>query len=121
VLDGAADRVRQLLDVDRLGDEVVGAGAQGLHRDVHAAVAGDHDDRQLGVDLEQLLREVDAAVLAEPDVDHRGVEVGGARVVEGAGGVARRLDLVTATLERGGQEVARVVIVVDEKDVSAHG
>ena len=46
-LDRALERGDEVLAVDRLLDEVVGAAAQRLHREVVLAVAGDQERRRL--------------------------------------------------------------------------
>src|SRR5690606_8571421 len=47
----AGDDVGKLLAGERLLDEIVGALAHGPHGKLHVAVAGDEDDRHVGVDV----------------------------------------------------------------------
>ena len=59
-LDRLADDDLQLLDVERLGDVVEGAGLERLDRRLGGGVGGDHDDGDGGVLGLDLAQEVDA-------------------------------------------------------------
>ena len=54
------DGERQLVHVERLGDEVVGAGADGGDRRLHVGVGRDDDDRHVFAAADELLAELDA-------------------------------------------------------------
>ena len=69
-LDGEHERV----DVERLGDEVVGAGADRGDRGLERAERGDHDDRHVGAVLGDALAELDPvhaahAQIRDDDID----------------------------------------------------
>ena len=68
VLERAADRDRERVDLHRLGDEVVGAGADRGDRGVEAALAGEHDRQEVGMALAELLAELDAGHAGHLDV-----------------------------------------------------
>jgi hypothetical protein len=70
----AADHHHQLVDVEGLLDEVVGALLDRRDRDLDIAVARDDDDRHIGVVALHVLEDVDPVHVAvlEPDIeDHQ--------------------------------------------------
>ena len=120
VLDGAGDREREELRVDRLGDEVVGAGAHGGDGRLHAALPGDHDDGERGVDAGDALAHLDAAHLGHAEVGQDRVELLGRDELERLGGRRARDDARTLALERHAHEVAHFLLVVDHDDAGFH-
>ena len=68
LLEAAGDDDLQLLDVEGLDDVIQGAGLQGVDGLLDAAVGGDHDDRDLGVQAFDELQDVHAARLGHLDV-----------------------------------------------------
>src|SRR6187402_438431 len=75
MLHRAFDGYRHDVDVERLGDEVVGAGADRLHGGFHTTEGGDHDHRQLRVSLGRLLTQLQTAHVAHVDVGQHDVEI----------------------------------------------
>ena len=69
VLEGAADRDQDLLEGERLLDEVVGAQARGLDRRLDRAVAGDHHDDGLRTRPLELGERLEAVHAVHPDVE----------------------------------------------------
>ena len=72
-LQRALDHQQQPVGLERLLQEVVGAALDGADRRLDVAVAGDHDHRQVGVQLldqVEQLQPVHAAAL-HPDVEHQ--------------------------------------------------
>ena len=87
VLGRAAHRDRERLDLDRLGDEVVRAGADRADRGLEAAERGQHDHRHVGPVGDDLLAQLEAGhalhvEIGDDDVDvvlgQRGERVGAA-------------------------------------------
>ena len=75
-LDRALQRCDEVVAVDRLLDEVVGAAAQGLHRQVVLAVPGDQHRRRLRAQLLDLAQHLEAVEAGHLDVADDGVVVG---------------------------------------------
>ena len=76
--DGALQRQRQRVEVERLGDEVVGAGADGADRGLQAAEGGDHHHRDVGAVGDDALAQLEAAHARHVEVGEHHVEVLGA-------------------------------------------
>ena len=72
--DGGAHVGQQLLVVPGLLDEVGGARLHGVDGVLHRAVGGDHDDRQLGVALANVLQHLDAIAVGHGEVEQHQVE-----------------------------------------------
>ena len=73
--DGGADVGEQLLVVPGLLDEVFGAGADGVDDVADGAVGGDHDDGQVGLQLEDARQQIDAAFAGQREVEQQQVVV----------------------------------------------
>ena len=73
--DGAREREPQRLDLERLGDEVVGAGADRADRRLEAAERGDHDDRHVGPIGDDALAQLEAVHALHVEVGDDDVEV----------------------------------------------
>src|SRR5476651_632353 len=113
----AAMRVQRLLDrigVGRLGEIVDGAFLHGGHRGRDVAVAGQHDDADVGPRLAERLHQLEAVAVAQPQVEHgeggrpRGL---GQRLGHRAD---RRYDKA-AQFERARDTVAERRVVVDDQ------
>ena len=75
VLERAVHPEDQLLDLERLGQEIVGAGANRGDRRIEAAERGDHQHRDVRVIGGHAFAELDAGDSGHPDVGHHHVEV----------------------------------------------
>ena len=120
VLHRALERERELLDLERLGDEVVGAGADRRDRGLDAAERGDHDDRHVGPVGGDALAQLEAVHAAHVEVGDDDVEV---LVLEQRQRfVGRRLPrrLEAGAAQRGFQRLAQTLIVVDDEDATLH-
>jgi hypothetical protein len=120
VLERAADGDGERVDLHRLGDEVVRAGADRGDRGVEAALARQHDGKQIRIPLPELLAEIDAGHARHLNV--RDDDVGRVRtqVLEALLGRVDGVHIEAALAERIAQEHSGVVIVVDDKDGSVH-
>ncbi len=110
----------QLVDIEGLGNVVVGAVTHGLHGIFHGAVGRHHDHRQLRVahlDLGQQLRAVHAG--HAPVADHQ-VDVLLLQHLERMQAIAgdKHLDMVLAQGRR--QQIAELGLVVDHQYVMCH-
>jgi hypothetical protein len=115
-LDGVAQRGRELVAIERLGQVVVGAGAHGLDDGGDLAIGGEHHHGEVREARADLLERLEAAHAGEADVEaHRLDEVRRERGEAGLG-VVERLDLVARALEPALDQGARVGVVLDEED-----
>ena len=118
MLGGAADGGAERLELEGLGEEVPGAGAEGADGGVHARVAGHDDHRHVGADVEHALADFEAVVLADAQVGEHDVElteVADEALGLGLGGGG--LDGMTVLLQRGLGEVADLGFIIDDEDV----
>jgi len=115
VREGARDHQREKLRVDRLGDEVVGAGADGADRRVEAGVAGEHDDGDVGLDTEHALAELRPAQAGHPEIGEDHVEVLLGDQLERVVGRGAPHDIEALPGQHDLQELARGLIVVDHE------
>jgi hypothetical protein len=77
-LHGDGERVH----LDRLGDEVIGAGADRADRGLETALAGKDDRQEVRIPLPELHAEVDAGHAGHLDVRHDDVDRVGPEVLE---------------------------------------
>ena len=118
LLAGVPHDLQKALGRERLLDEVVGAEPHRLDRDLDVAMAGDHDDGQLGIDLlraAQQLQPVDALHLEIGD-QHAGKIR--AQLAERRRGVVLHRELEARELEPLRDRFAHRRLVVDEQDVT---
>ena len=122
VLDRALDRDRERVQRDRLGDEVVRAGADRGDRGLEAAVAG--DARSTGTSGERSrspLAQLEAVHAAHLDVGDHDVEVVRADRVERLERGRGEGDLVAVGAREHAQQLAQLLVVIDDQDAPAHG
>jgi hypothetical protein len=108
----------QLLDVDGLGQVVLGPQLHGAHRRLHGAVGRHDDDHGLGVDLLDLGQQLQAvharhAQVGQDDVGVRLLEQG-----QPGAGVVGAAHLVAVLPEQRLERRRRVDLVVDDHDPS---
>ena len=115
--DGGADVGEELFVVPGLLDEVFGAGADGVDDVADGAVGGDHDDRQLGLHLDDAGQEVDAGLAGKGEVEQEEVVLRCARAGRGRMGRRRRQrDGEAFEGEQGFERLADGGFVVDDED-----
>src|SRR5262249_15164641 len=107
-------------DLERLRDEVVGAGANGRDRRVHVAERRDHDDGHVGAVRGDALAERDAVHPAHVEVGDDDVEVFDLEELEGLVGGVPPLDLEPSPAERLFEQLAHRSVVIHDENVAAH-
>jgi len=119
--DAALDREGELVDLERLGHEVVGARADRLDGELHRAERRDQDDRQLGPELEHAAAQLHAADVLHVDVADHDVDLvvleDRERLRAGAGG--ERVEAAAA--QAGGEQVPHALVIVDDQHPRGHG
>ena len=112
-LQGALDEDFEPVDVDGLGDEVVGAVFHGLDGRIDGAVGGHHDADGGMREAQGAVDKLHAILGAEAQVGDHEVDGVVLEDAEGAGDVSGDVD-VEAVLERGAQPLAGVLFVVND-------
>ena len=117
---GLGDDRLQLGMLERLGDEVEGAGLHRLDGAVHAAVRRDHDHRYVRVGDHHLAQQRQSIHPWHHQIgDHH---VGAVAVERRQCFLAVRcdLDLVTLALQRGREDLAEALFIVDDENPVGH-
>src|SRR2546426_249731 len=120
----AVQRRHELIAVDRLLDEVVGAAAQGANREVFLAVACDHEGGRAGPAPQDLAQEGETVHPGHPDIgDDRVVVPGGDPVERRRRRVGRvNRDPIHSEPDRLGKRLQQSRVVVDDENVQrCHG
>ena len=122
VLQRALEDLLQRRQLDRLGEELLGALLDRLHRQVDRAVRGEHQDHHVRIELAQAVDGVHRLAVRQHVVeDHRvrpRLHQQRARLLE----ALRLLDVETPPLEKVSDGEANGRIVVDDEDLAAqHG
>src|SRR5256884_4004504 len=120
----AVQRRHELIAVDRLLDEVVGAAAQGANREVFLAVACDHEGGRAGPAPQDLGQERETVHPGHPDIGDDRVVVPGADPVERRRRRVGRIyrDPIHSEPERLGKRLQQSRVVVDDENVQrCHG
>ncbi|MNO99164.1 hypothetical protein D3C76_909300 [compost metagenome] len=116
-----ADQLAQAAEVDRLGDEVEGAGLERVDRGVQAAEGGDHRHRHLWMALLDVLHQFQAGAVGQAHVGQAQVEGFARQVFPGFLDVARAAGVQLHAAEGDFQEFADIRFVVDDKGfLAAH-
>ena len=119
-VEGALDEQVEAVDVDGLGDKVIGAEFHGLDGRFDAAVGGHHDaDGRVGL-AQGPAEEVHPAVGTEPEIGEEQINAVGFHDGAGAIAIGGDIDLVVI-LQRIAQAFAGVFLVIDDKDGLFHG
>ena len=84
-LERAISHQHEPIGLEGLFDEVIGAAADRRDRGLDIAVAGDHDDRQIGVELLDAIEDLQAVErrALEPDVEEEEMRLAGLDRLEG--------------------------------------
>jgi hypothetical protein len=114
-LEGVGDRDLQLVELERLGDVVVGPELHGLHGGLRRGVGRDDQDHRPRRVLLGRLEDREAVELAHPEIGHHEIE--GLRLEP----FDRRLtavghgDLEAGLPEHDGEQVPHALLVVDDQ------
>jgi hypothetical protein len=112
---GLVDQEQELLDLERLGDVVVGAELDRLDRGLDRAEGGDHDDvRRVGEGAD-VADQIEAVEVGHPQVGDHQLDWLGARGLEAGGAAAGGPDPVAGVGQLLGQELAHRVVVLDDE------
>ena len=107
----------QLLEGERLGQVVVGAGVEPLDPVADGVAGGEHQDRHAVADLAQRAGGLQAVEPRHHHVHHDGVGVDPADPGERLGAVGGGGDLVAVELQRPPQRLPDGAVVLDDEDV----
>ena len=121
-LQRALDDEDQPVGLERLLDEVVGAELDRGDRGFDVAVAGDHHHRHVAVlllDHFQQLQAVEPRAL-HPDVEQHQMRPARLDRRQRLVGIARKAASMALVRENAGDELADVVLVVDDQDIGGH-
>lgn len=117
------DPDHELLEIEGLGEVVVGAGVEAADLVLGAAEGREHQDGDLGGALvaPQALTEGETVDLGEHQVeqDHIGAVLNGKGLALDA--VSGPLDIEAAVLKVSGDEIEHVAVIFDEQDGGLHG
>ena len=121
MVDGAVQRDLQRLELERLGDEVVGPGPDCANGRIEAAERSDQDDRDVRILGDHPRAEIEAAFTAQVDVRNHDLEVPGCEAAHCLFPRPAARDLEAKLPQAGFQRPAEFRFVVDDQDASAHG
>jgi hypothetical protein len=102
---------------ERLGQVVPGTAAHGLDGRLQGGVGGDDDDRDVGVLGQQLRDQIQAALVAEAQVEEDDVVRHVGHGLQRGLGRGRLTDLAPHALDADAQGLPDVLLVVDDEDV----
>ena len=106
---------QQLLQGERLGEVVVGAGVETLDPVADGVAGGEHQDRHVVAGRAQRPGRLDAVEPRHHHVHHDDVGVLAPTRDQGLGAVGGQRDLVAVELQRPAQRVAHGLVVVDDE------
>ena len=109
------DARAELVEIERLGQIVVGAGFEPVDAVAHVAARGEHDDRHLG-EAAQQRDEREAVDLRHHDVEHDAVRLPVAHDGEPVGAVDRGPHLEAFLDQADLEHLADALLVVDDRD-----
>ena len=116
LLQGVAQDVQHFLVLEGLGHVVEGALLHGRDGGLHRGVGGDHEHHQVAVGLLELVQHREAAHLRQHDVHDGGVEAALAGQGQALGTVLGQGDGVARLAQKGAEDVAHDLLVVDDED-----
>jgi hypothetical protein len=115
-LEGGGDQLPEVLDLDRLGDEVVGAELERAHGRLDVAVGRDDRDRDAGRVALHPLHELEPVAVGQAHVGQAEMKVRRLQLVAGLGEVDGGVRQDVHALERHREQLADVGFVVDDQD-----
>jgi hypothetical protein len=115
------DQQSQPLEVDRLGEVVVGALAHRGDRGVDGGLSGEDDDRYPGHLLLERAEQAQAVHVRHHEVGHHQRRVERRRLLQGIVTLGRGIGGVAPGRQDGLERGARILLVVDDQDVGSSG
>ncbi len=109
------DQAPQGLHVDRLVDEIEGAGLHRRHRRADIAVGGDHGHRQLRLRALDVLDQLEAAAVRQAQVAQAQAVACVGQGLLGGGQRAGAVALQAHAAQGDGQQLAQVRLVIDDQ------
>ncbi len=119
--DGRADVGEKLLVVPRLLDEVLGARADGIDDVADGAEGGDHDDRKIGLRLDDARQEIDAAFARQCEVEQEQVVLVLRDELHAGGAIGGHADGEAFEREQRIERLADGGLIVDDEDARTAG
>ena len=113
------DPREQLLERERLGDVVVGAGAERLHLEVHRVLRGEHQHRGRVAAVAQRAEHLEAVHPGQPQVEHDEVVPPARGETQPLHPVVHQVGLIALLLEPALDVLADGAIVLDDEDLHA--
>ena len=111
-----SDPRQQLVEVERLGDVVVGAVVEALDHVLLLAQRGEHDHRDLGPVSSNRLEHLEAAATRQHHVEQHQIEVPGQRQCLAAVAVAGDLGRKALGAQRPFEKAGDAHLVLDDQD-----
>ena len=121
VLQRAIQRDLKDLRLDRLRDEVIGAGANRGYRALEAAEGGHDDDGYIAAALHDPAAHLDSVDTGHLQIGQNDVDLSIERLFEHALCPSRVGRVPAAALEVSGQKLTKVAVVVDDQDAAHPG
>ena len=115
VLEDAPQGGEQVVDVERLGDVVVGAVLHRLDGGRGAAEGGHHDDLELGVLALQLAEDADPVLVGQLDIHHHEVGQVLGDLLDAPRRRSCRADRVALFVQEVGEQGADIGFVIDDE------
>jgi hypothetical protein len=104
-----------LVVLERLADVVEGAALHRRDRALDRRERGDHENRQIVVELLQFVERLDAVHPRQHHVHDRGVERDRARQLEAFLGTGRQADLIALARQQRVEDLPHDLLVVDDE------
>ena len=114
-LERALHRPPQIGELDRLGEIIHRAALHAQCRAGRVVDGGEHQDREIGLDLERLGHEIHAALPGHPDIRQHQRHFVEAQLLERFVARRRRIDLELLLLEEFPQRVSDRLFVIDHE------
>ena len=113
------DPRQQLLEGERLGHVVVGAGAERLHLEVHRVLRGQDQDRRGGAPVAKRPQHFEAAHPGQPEIEHDEVVPAARGEAQSLHAVVHQIGVEVVFLQPALHVLADGAVVLDDEDLHA--